>query len=335
MSYIPSEKLEALLSGIDHARIALIGDLCLDAYWLADMKLSELSRETPHYPLPVVNERYSPGGAGNVACNVAALKPAKFTVLGAVGMDWRGHTLVECLEQAGIDCSRLVRSPEIVTNTYIKPLRSGISHVIYEDPRIDFENRGPLPEAINAQMIEALDAAADEFDVLLVSDQMKFGCISPALRDRISQLGESGKTVIVDSRDHIAEYHHVIVKPNEVEASRAFGDGSALDINALMPLVPVISEKNGAPAIITVGDQGCLVCENGETVHVPGRKVEMPIDIVGAGDTFLSAIGCALGGGAKLADAAQMACLASSVTIKKIGTTGTATRDELRAAANA
>lgn len=58
---LTNETLQKLLQGIDRARIGLIGDLCLDMYWLADMKLSELSRETPHYPLPIVEERFSPG----------------------------------------------------------------------------------------------------------------------------------------------------------------------------------------------------------------------------------------------------------------------------------
>ena len=66
----------SILSGISHSRIGLVGDLCLDMYMLADMRLSELSREVPNYTLPVVEERTSPGGAGNVAANLAALRPA-------------------------------------------------------------------------------------------------------------------------------------------------------------------------------------------------------------------------------------------------------------------
>lgn len=333
MNYMTMEKLEALLSGIDGARVALIGDFCLDVYWTADMKQSELSRETPHFPLPVVSERYSPGGAGNVACNVMALKPSRFIALGAVGEDWRGEMLIRALSDAHVDCGRLVRSPELVTNTYIKPLRTGISHVVYEDPRIDFENRSPMSEALNVRMLAALAAAEDEFDVLLVSDQMKYGCISPQLRQRISQMGQAGKTVIVDSRDHIADYRHVIVKPNEVEAARAFGGGEGLALETLKTLVCRIAVQNAAPAIITVGDQGCLVHDQGETVHVPARRVPPPIDIVGAGDTFLAALGCAVAGGATLCDAARLAAMASSITIKKIGTTGTASRDELWEAA--
>ncbi len=56
-----------LFSKLDTLRVAVLGDFCLDMYWHADMRRSVLSRETPHFPLPVVKERFSPGGAGNVA----------------------------------------------------------------------------------------------------------------------------------------------------------------------------------------------------------------------------------------------------------------------------
>ena len=138
------DMLRTALERMDHARVALIGDLCLDAYWYADMRLSELSRETPNFPLPVVSEKYSPGGAGNVACNMAALRPEKLCVVGAVGADWRGDILLKCLRENGVNTSLILQSPDVVTNTYIKPMRMGISDVVYEDARIDFENRSPL-----------------------------------------------------------------------------------------------------------------------------------------------------------------------------------------------
>ena len=65
------------LGKLGKGRIGVIGDFCLDVYWHADMTKSELSRETPHFPLPIVQERLSPGGAGNVVANLLALKPKK------------------------------------------------------------------------------------------------------------------------------------------------------------------------------------------------------------------------------------------------------------------
>ena len=329
---LTSEELQSLLQNIDHARIGLIGDLCLDMYWLADMKLSELSRETPHHPLPVVEERMSPGGAGNVANNIAALNPEKLLVVGLVGNDWRGDLLLRTMKEAGIDCSHVIRDNSRVTNTYIKPLRSGISDVIYEDPRLDFESRFPISAETEAKILSALDAMAKQTDVICVSDQMKYGCITPAVRKKLSELGKSGKTVIVDSRDHADAYEGVTVKPNEIEASRAFGDGSVMDIEALSVLAAEISERNGKTTLITLGEKGCFVAEGEQVVRCPACPVKPPIDFCGAGDTFLAGYGTLLASGATPMQAAQIACLCSSVTIRKIGITGTATREEVLAA---
>lgn len=314
--------LNEIFRGIDGARIGVIGDFCLDAYWLADMTRSEISRESPHFPMPIVDERMSPGGAGNVACNVAALRPAKVYAIGVTGCDWRGDALRSLLADAGIDTSRFVASPRRVTNAYIKPLRKGISEVIYEDPRLDFENLTPMGTEDEQALLARLDGL--DVDVLCVCDQMRFGCITPAVRDRICQLGRSGMTIIADSRDRIALYRDVIIKPNEVEAARAVESDASYEMTARL-----LSQKTKRPALITLGEQGCLVCENGNVTAVPAKMVEPPIDICGAGDTFLSAFACALASGAPLTEAARFANTASSVTIRKLNTTGTASRQEI------
>ena len=92
---IHKASLGALFDRIDKLRVGVLGDFCLDMYWYADMKRSVLSRETPHFPLPVVKERMSPGGAGNVACNIATLKPAQVLALGVIGADFRGEAARE------------------------------------------------------------------------------------------------------------------------------------------------------------------------------------------------------------------------------------------------
>lgn len=314
--------LSAVFSGVDSARIGVVGDFCLDAYWIADMTKSRLSREVPHFPLPIVEERMSPGGAGNVACNIAALKPRKVYAIGMTGTDWRGAALRELLSGAGIDTRLFLASPRRVTPAYIKPLRAGLSHVVYEDPRLDFEDHLPMEPEDEQALLEALDSV--DVDVLCVCDQMGCGCITPAVREKICEMGRNGLTVIADSRDRIALYENVIVKPNEIEASRAVEGAGSYEEAAAM-----LSRRTGRPAIVTLGESGCLVCENGNVTAVPARKVTPPIDICGAGDTFLSALACACAAGVSIADAAGFANAASSITIKKINQTGTASREEL------
>lgn len=321
--------LTGILEGISRARIGLIGDLCLDMYMDVDMRLSELSREVPNYTLPVVGERVSPGGAGNVAANLAALKPKALRVLGVLGRDWRGGLLKEALKARGVPTDELIVSPRATTNAYIKPVRRGYSDLLYESPRLDYENREVLSGGDEAALMEALERAAREVDVLCVCDQLKNGCVTGRVRRRVCELARDGLRVIVDSRDRIGEYRDVIVKPNEMEAMRALNLNGAVTPERMAQAALALSERSGRPALITLGENGCLAAEDGRVTHIPARRVSGPTDICGAGDSFLSALACALGGGADIRAAAALGNLGASVTIAKLGETGTASRAEL------
>ncbi len=318
------------LRKLGKGRIGVIGDFCLDVYWQADMTKSELSRETPHFPLPIVGERLSPGGAGNVVMNLLALEPKSVAAIGVFGDDWRGSALKNLLVEAGADVSGVVTDGSRVTNTYIKPLRRGFAeNVVYEDPRLDFTNYDPLGKATEMRVMAALDRIAKKIDVLCVCDQMPYGCVTAAVRERIIELGKGGLTVIVDSRDRIGLYTDAIVKPNEIESARAFR--GKIPESAFEKLAMALEKRTGRPAIVTAGDRGCYVCESGKVTHVKACEVMGEIDFCGAGDTFLSGLAASTAAGFKLTDAATIACCCSAVTIKKLKTTGTASREELAA----
>ena len=185
------------LNKLGKGRIGVIGDFCLDVYWHADMTKSELSRETPHFPLPIVQERLSPGGAGNVVANLLALKPKKVHAIGVFGDDWRGATLKDLLKKGGADIAGVVTDPDRVTNTYIKPLRKGYAdNVVYEDPRLDFTNYEPLADATEKKLLTLLDKVAKKIDVLCVC-RFAFGW-RRGFRERRSFLTFWGAPVVND-----------------------------------------------------------------------------------------------------------------------------------------
>ena len=317
------------LKRLGKGRIGVIGDFCLDVYWHADMTKSELSRETPHFPLPIVGERLSPGGAGNVVMNVLALEPKAVTAIGVFGDDWRGAALKDLLKKAGADVSGVVTDPTRVTNTYIKPLRKGFAdNVVYEDPRLDFTNYDPLSPATERKLVAALGKLRGKVDVLCVCDQMPCGCVTAKVRAKILELAKEGLVVFVDSRDRIGLYTDVIVKPNEIEAARALQ--GEIPPTEFAKLAAALAKRTGRSAIVTAGERGCFVAEKGRVTHVPACKVTGEIDFCGAGDTFLSGLAVSTAAGFALADAAKIACCCSAVTIKKLKTTGTASRAELK-----
>ena len=318
------EYLNDLFSRIADVTVCVVGDVCLDIYWHADMKKSVLSRETPHFPLPVTEERYSLGGGGNVMANVSALGVKAVLPVSVLGADWRGYLARECFKNISANAAGLITDETRVTPCYAKPLRQGISDVAYEDPRLDFENRSPLTERTENEILAALDKAAARADAIAVSDQLEYGVVTPRIREMLCELGKT-MPVIVDSRDRIALYDNVIIKPNEFEAAGALGSGFSDPADAAKAL----SAKTGAPVIVTLGDKGAVWCEGKNAVFVRSTPAEPPVDPVGAGDTFLAAFAAAYAAGAAGPEAVEFANLAAGITVKKIGTTGTATESEI------
>ncbi len=321
-----------ILDRIHNVRVAIIGDGALDIYWEADMTRSELSRETPHFPLPIVKERYSGGGGANVAANLSALQPAYVTMITMIGNDWRGELFIKALTDNNVKTDDLIISEGRVTPAYCKPIRKGISEVEYEDPRLDFQNYSELIPEEEASVITALENVSGKVDVIAVVDQIYYGIVTEKIRKKLKEIADSGIPVIVDSRDRIGLYSGVIVKPNEIEACSVINPGinpGEINENLICEAVKEINKRNNKPVIVTMGSRGALWVEDGVITEITTVSAIPPIDICGAGDTFLSAFCCTFATGASGPESISIANLASGVTIKKIGTTGTATREEI------
>jgi len=331
------QRLCEILEKIPKVKAAVFGDLCLDIYWLADMKMSELSRETPHFAMPVVEERISLGGGANVAANMAALKPQQMIAAGMIGRDWRGSELINLMDNTGIKTEHIVCEEGLTTNAFCKPLRMGISSTVYEDPRLDFANVKPFGIETENALIASLDKIAKQVDILCVSDQLPvtvYGAVTQRVREHILKLAHNGLTVVADSRDRIGLYHGIILKPNEVEGARAAGlsiaeNHGTVNIMDYAEAAILLSKKQDSEVIMTIGEKGSLYAAQGNVTHIPARTVTGEIDIVGAGDTFLSGFSLALAAGASRPEAAFVAGLCSEVTIQKIGMTGTACKEEI------
>ncbi len=322
-------RLEALLDKMASVTAMVVGDVCLDAYWMADMRLSSLSRETPHHNMPVVEERYALGAAGNVMANMAQLG-AKVLPVTVLGQDWRGKLTRQLMADQGFEGWGLLDSSQRVTPTYVKPYRMGYGGIRSEDPRLDFENRRALDPQLEEQVIQAIADGA-EAQVIAVSDQMDQGVITPTVRQALIRLAQGGRKVIVDSRARIGDFTGCIVKPNELESAQATGlSPDRVSPEDYAPVARRLSQITGAPVIITLGGAGAVCLEGQRLDWAPAVSVPPPIDIVGAGDSFLSSCALALGAGASLAEAIALGNLASAVTIQKIGQTGTASRQEIK-----
>jgi rfaE bifunctional protein kinase chain/domain len=328
--------LQALLNRFSGLRVGVIGDLGLDAYWQIDMTRAVLSRETPLFPRPVITEQYGPGAGGNVANNLRALGAGQVRVFSVIGPDGWGDLLLNELDRLGIDTRDVLRAPGRRTTTYIKPILNGYNSY-QEDARFDFENTHTLTPQDETDLLERLESALPDLDALIIIDQLdQQGVITPTVRDRLNALAArfSQVTWVVDSRRNIAHFTGMALKPNWVEAVQAGKPGAdprATSLEELAGIGEFLSQLAGQAVFITLSEKGVLVCRDQHTDHLPAAPVTPPLDPVGAGDTFIAGLACSLASGASHGQAAQLAGLASAVTVEKLHTTGTASPDEILA----
>lgn len=303
------------------ATLLVVGDYFLDYYLDIDSALAETSLETGLEVHQVVRVRNAPGAAGTVTSNLRALG-AQAVALGVIGDDGNGYELKRALATTGVDIAPLVESRERFTPTYTKPLRDGC-----ELNRIDIKNRAPLPRAIEDAVIEKLHILMPRANGIVVVDQVEeedCGVITSRVRDEIAALA-CDRVVVAESRERSDLFRGVIVQANAREARAATG------LDAIEECGAELCRRNGRPAIITVGAEGVLVLEAAGISRVSAVPVRDPVDTVGAGDSVLAGFTAALCAGATTREAAEVGNLVASVTIQQIGTTGTATPEQVLA----
>lgn len=319
-----------ILARFPAMRALVVGDICLDRWCTYDATLAEESRETGIPRIAVVSTEITPGAGGTVANNLAALGVGRVSVLGVVGRDGFAFELKQALRQRRIDPDLLVESPSLPTFTYTKLLNLWTG--AEDQPRIDFVNTQPLAAGLEDQIVERLAAslAGGGVDAVLVSDQAETssgGVVTPRVRDAIGALAKqySNSVFWVDSRLRAERFRGVIVKPNEREAEeacrRAFG---GLDLARLRDTI------GQRPLIVTHGGDGAQVWQPGSAgpTWVATRKVENPVDICGAGDSFSAGAAMTFAATGSALEAVRVGNLVASVTIMKKGT-GTASPQEV------
>ena len=215
--------------------------MALDVYWYADMTRAHLSRETPHYPRPVVRAAYGPGAGANTAQNLKALGVGAVSLFSVVGKDlWAAQLAVE-LASRSIRAGDWIESTRRWTTAYIKPVLMGY-HSQEEDARLDFENSMALTEAEEDRLIERLEAALPGLDAVLVADQLEInGVVTGRVRGWLNGLAarHPQKIFLVDSRVRIGEFRGMVLKPNEIEAAAACGlqPGEAPELCEIGPAI--------------------------------------------------------------------------------------------------
>ena len=321
-------EIQNLLDKISNVKIALYGDFCLDAYWTLDPRGSEVSVETGLQAEAVASQKYSLGGASNVAANLAALKPAAVKIFGVRGSDIFAKEMVRQLDDLGIDTSGLViQQDNFDTYTFSKRILEG-----EEQPRIDFGFRNKRSLETDKKIIENLRTALKDIDVILLNQQVPGSITNESFIDDLNALIAEfpEKTFILDSRHYAAKFKNVSLKLNDIEAAALNGvSGEAFGAERIEVFATSLHEKNKKPVFVTRGAKGLLACNEDGIFTTNGIQLLKQIDSVGAGDTAFSAIAAALAGGANLQQVIEFANFAAAVTVQKLYQTGVASPEEI------
>ena len=301
-------------------RVVVAGDVILDRWVRGGVR--RLSREAP---VPVVEETDQvecAGGAANTAVNLAALG-ARVRIVAEVGDDADGRVLRALLEEAGVDASGLVVDPSRPTGSKTRVV--GDDQILV---RVDRSRSGQAASAPVA-LREALAPGEDE---TLVLCDYGGGLLGGALVAELAAHRPPG-TIVVDAHDvaRFAPLRPDLVTPNAREAEALLGrdlpEGPARADAIAAAADDVLAAAGAAAAIVTLDRDGTVVVRGGEVIHRTHARPAPEHQATGAGDTFVAAVAVALGAGAPLPLAADLAQRAADVVVSRPGTAVCALRD--------
>ena len=325
------KQLHKILQDISLVKIAIVGDFCLDAYWFVDEAMSEISVETNLTTRPVSLQRYSLGGAGNVANNLAAMGIKEIRAFGVIGTDPFGTEMVHIMKDAGIDtASLLIQGQEWNTHTYAKPYIEN-----NELNRIDFGNFNKLSVETADRLIDNLIMALKDVDIIIINQQVPSGIHTDYFKQRLVEviLQFPEKKFITDSRKFNDFYKGSIRKMNDTEALRLCGrikiPDEVISLSEIVPAAKKLYKRYQKPLFITRGSRGSVIVDESGISEIPGLLILAKVDTVGAGDSYLAGAASALGAGYNMVEAAQLGTFVAGVTVRKLFQTGTATPDEI------
>ncbi|MFN3700919.1 MAG: D-glycero-beta-D-manno-heptose-7-phosphate kinase [Alphaproteobacteria bacterium] len=297
--------------------VLVVGDIMLDRFVYGTVE--RISPESPVPVLSIMREDKMLGGAGNALASLAGLK-TKAHIVSLTGDDAEARMIAEEVKALGIDPSGLIRDPArptIVKTRYL----AGHQQLL----RSDFEKKEPVSAALEAQIIEKINAVLPDMAAVLVSDYGKGLLSRNILRHIIDQARSHSIPVIVDPKgqDYTIYAGAYAVTPNRKELAEASGgmptktdqdiDAAAKKIAQECDLAYIVATRSADGMSVVKNDAGY------DPVHFRTTAREV-FDVSGAGDVVIATLSAALAAGADIVPAAALANLAGGIAVSKVGT---------------
>ena len=301
-------------------KVLVVGDVILDKYvW------GEVERISPEAPVPVLRtarQSQHPGGAANVAMNLAGIG-AKVTLIGFAGGDDDQCALEEPLVNAGVKSS-LVECPGIPTTSKLRVL-AGHQQLL----RLDNEPNRADFNAFSEVLLEDAMAALPGVSVIVLSDYAKGVLNEQVCRSIIGEARRLQIPVVVDPKgnDFTRYRGATTICPNRKELAAVTGEAVA-DLKWLLNAgQKMVAALNLQYMLVTLSEEGMAILRQDSCRHIPAAARQV-FDVSGAGDTVVAVVAASIAAHMPAETAAQLANIAAGIVISKVGTVPIQ-RDEL------
>ncbi len=287
--------------------VLVVGDSMLDKYWFGDT-----NRISPEAPVPVVRivrSEERPGGAANVALNVASLG-VKTTLMGIIGADENGSHLKGLLAPTGI-CCQLLSDPAVKTILKLRIVARQQQLV-----RIDFEE--PPSGDVLANLLSDFSDAIEQYDALVLSDYGKGGLAH--IRSMIDIARDKEIPVLIDPKgDNYDRYAGAtVITPNRAELALVVGRWVSEE-DLTVRAQNLRERLNLKALLLTRSEEGMTLFTADGVQTVPAQAREV-FDVSGAGDTVIAVTAAMLAAGLNLSEAVRIANRAGGIVVGKLGT---------------
>lgn len=302
------ESIKHAISCFNKKRVAVVGDLMLDRYTFGD-----ISRISPEIPVPIIrkiHEKFSLGGAANVANNLVSLG-AQVVLCGSVGNDSSRKIFLKLIGEGGISGKGIITDKTKPTTVKHRVI-SGNHQLL----RIDEEDTSSIGRNAEKVLITKLSPILSESDIIVLSDYAK-GLFSKKIVKEILVIAKKqGKKVITDLKPQNKDLFIGVdlITPNLKEAKEITG------LEDIKKIGPALVNYFNADVFITRGSDGISIFGRGKQLkHIPGKKISV-FDVSGAGDTVIATATLAIASGLDLETAAHLANAAGAIVVQKTGT---------------
>jgi rfaE bifunctional protein kinase chain/domain len=279
--------------------------------------------------------RILPGGATNVAANAAALG-AHVEICGVVGDDEAGRQLVAVLRAAGMGCDGVFVDPTRPTTIKTRIWAGGAQQMVQQLLlRLDRVNVSPVAAVVTDQMARYVEAALARTDAIMLSDY-EIGVIHPGLIEAsLPRVLAAKKLVAVDSHGDLYRFRGAtLFTPNQPEAEATLGRKLHGEADLLAAGAQLLTGLEAQAVLVTRGQEGMTLFNRGGPPRHFAARPTPAVDPTGAGDTVAAAFTLAIAAGGSFEEAAELANLAASIVVGRVGT-ATVSAEELTRAISA